>query len=98
MNTDLPKKMKRFEHDAGEEEDFGYDKDPEMVGIVAEQFHEEPDQKTRKPDNSHEKRYRVESDAVVMRDFGDEEHPEMVDEGGYSGSTRDISHKPSLLY
>ena len=45
VNTDLPKKRKRFEPDAGEEEDFGYDEDPEMVDIVAEQFHEEPDHK-----------------------------------------------------
>ena len=55
VNTDLPKKRKRFEPDAGEEEDFGYDEDPEMVDIVAEQFHEEPDHKHRKPENSHKK-------------------------------------------
>ena len=45
VNTDLPNKRKRFEPDAGEEEDFGYDKDPEMVEIVTEQLHEEPDHK-----------------------------------------------------
>ena len=80
VNTDLPKKRKRFEPDAGEEEDFGYDEDPEMVDIVAEQFYEEPDHKKRKPDNSYKKRKRVEPDAVDVEGFGNDEDPEMVNE------------------
>ena len=68
INTDLPKKRKRFEPDAGEEEDFGFDKDPEIVDIIAEQFHEERDHKKRKPDNYHKKRKRA--NAVDVDGFG----------------------------
>ena len=65
MTSDLPKMRKRCEPDAGKEEDFGYDKNPAMVDIVAEQLHEDPDDKKRRPDNSHKKRKRV--DAVDVK-------------------------------
>ena len=86
VNTDLPKKRKRFEPDAGEEEDFGYDEDPEMVDIVAEQFHDEPDHKKRKPDNSNNKRKRV--DAVDVDGFGDDEDLEMGEEAAKPGKKK----------
>jgi len=92
VNTDLPKKRKRFEPDAGEEEDFGYDEDPEMVDIVAEQFHEVPDHNKRKPDNSLKKRKRV--DAVDVDGFGDDEDLEMGEEAAKPGNK---TRKPNDL-
>ena len=57
-----------------------------MVDFVAEQFHEEPDQKKRKPDNSHKKRKRV--DAVDVEGFGDDEELEMGEEAAKPGKKK----------